>query len=425
MAGAYRRLERERRREVPVAAPAEGERDIAGLLALQHGVGNASVARMLARVRARMTGETYTDTSAELFAPALDDFGEFTGAAFEKEEARTRKALAKQRGVKKEKRIPPGDVRIEMLVPRLQQAEQRRARASAAGHNVLGVFLGPEWYFKKAPEPYTVEERDAIIDRLSAISSTYPKLLIVPGTIVFRDDARGELGHVAPVFYAGALVTMPSKFDNAGDTTGYGPKGEADEGHMAVTHGGRAAVGSVSQANLEYGAYRDAHKGESRFFQIDNVRFSLEICADVGRAVDEIANNAPFGPGQGAHVQIVVAHGAGLLGGQQTTPAGGHSYLTDAQTTAGPDAEYGPTEVWEGGTYPQYGGRGRTVRHRTHSNMPRGAAADPDLMHGGVHPLPAGTALPVAPPLPVPAPVTPVPVAPVALGLPDDITESE
>src|SRR5690242_13373864 len=306
MAG-VRLVEREReRRSGEGAAPRRAsEVDPTGLLGLQHGVGNAAVARMLARVRTRRTGETYTDTTAELFAPALDDYGEFSGKQFRKEEARTRKRLASEQGVK-EKRISQGDVRIEMLLPRLQQAEQRRAQASAVGHNVLGVFLGPEWYFKKTPDAYTVGERDAILDRLSAISGSFPKLVIVPGTITWDDDERGELGHAAPVFYAGALVTMPSKFVNAGDTTGYAEHAEADEGHMDQAHGGVAPTGTaIPQANLEYGARRMRTQGESRFFQIDNVRFSLEICADVGRAAREITESGhpPFGPGEGAHVQ--------------------------------------------------------------------------------------------------------------------------
>jgi hypothetical protein len=389
-------------------------------MSLQRAAGNAAVARLLARVRSRTTGETYTDTSAELFAPALDDYGAFSGKQFRREEERTRKTLAQQRDVK-EKTIPPGDVRIEMLLPRLQQAEQRRVQASAPGHNVLGVFLGPEWYFKKAPDPYTVGERDAILDRLSAISSGFPKLLIVPGTIVWRDADRGEIGNSAPAFYAGALVTMPSKFQNAGDTTGYANKAEADEQHMDQAHGGVAnPATTVPQANLEYGAHRERHKGESSFFQIDNVRFSLEICADVGRAVDEIAKRAPFGPGEGAHVQLLVAHGSGLRPNLQTTPAGGHSYFVDAQPTVQGAAEYGPTAVWEGGGYGPVS-RGRQVRHQTHSGTQRGAAADPDLMHGGVHALPPATALPVQAPLPLPAPVVPVPVSPADLDLSDDI----
>jgi hypothetical protein len=141
--------------------------------------------------------------------------------------------------------------------------------------------------------------------------------------------------------------------------------------------------------------------------------------------VDAIAKRAPFGPGQGAHVQLVVAHGSGLRGNLQTTPVGGHSYLADAQpTTDDPGAEYGATAVWEGGAAPAVGGRGRTVRHQTGSAT-HGGPVDPDHMAGGVHPLPAGTALPVAPPLPVPVPVLPVPVDPAALGLPADLVAAK
>jgi hypothetical protein len=419
-------LEHQRRREDPEPAPPEREPDLTGLLAMQHGVGNASVARMLARVRTRRTGETYTDTSAELFAPALDNFGEFTGEGFQDEEAQTRKTLAKRLEVK-EKRVPPGDVRIEMLVPRLQQAEQRRARASVGGHNVLGVFLGPEWYFKKTPEPYTVGERDAILDRLVDISGAYPKLLIVPGTIVFRDEEQGELGNFAPVFYAGALVTMQSKFGNLGDTLGYGDS-KSDESHIAKIHGGtREDASTVTEFNFEYGAYRDKHKSESRFFQIDNVRVSLEICGDHGKAIQEIAARAPFGPGQGAHVQLVVAHGAGLKPGSMTTPVGGHSYLADADAGSA-DAEYGVGKVWQGGAYANSAYRGHTQPFIANPGTPHTDANDPDLMHGGVHPLPAGMALPVAPAPPAPTkpvPVIPIPVAPAELGLEDDLVASE
>ena len=111
MAGVHRRLEAERHRE-PVSLPArEPLPDPTGLMSLQRAAGNAAVARLLARVRSRTTGETYTDTSAELFAPALDDYGAFSGKQFRREEERTRKTLAQQRDVK-EKTIPPGDVRI-------------------------------------------------------------------------------------------------------------------------------------------------------------------------------------------------------------------------------------------------------------------------------------------------------------------------
>jgi len=118
--------------------------------------------------------------------------------------------------------------------------------------------------------------------------------------------------------------------------------------------------------------------------------------------------------------ELLVAHGSGLRPNLQTTPAGGHSYFVDAQPTVQGAAEYGPTAVWEGGGYGPVS-RGRQVRHQTHSGTQRGAAADPDLMHGGVHALPPATALPVQAPLPLPAPVVPVPVSPADLDLSDDI----
>lgn len=326
----------------------------------------------------------YSHASASLFSPALNESGEFLGAGLQGEEQQARQARI-QGG---EAQPFDGDVRIDMLVPRIQQAEQQRLQyeTANAGTDAVGVFLAPEWYFKRAPEPYSDAERDQIISRLEGVSANYPQVVIVPGTIVWRKAGggkfsrqRAEMGNLAPVIFGGKTIMRHEKFINAGDTEGYqfdegDAFGEADEDHMRGDN--------VKKANREYKRHRPdtmADAGTS-FFEIGNVEFSVEICGDHSsrnRAFQEmVQSGTENNPAQGAHVQLLVSHGAAFSRSRHAGRLGGVGFHADATLNeAGVQQgfEYGVSKVGQvqNPAAPMFGGGRPTEMATTQNNAPR------------------------------------------------------
>ncbi|MGH8981865.1 MAG: hypothetical protein ACRDWE_12760 [Acidimicrobiales bacterium] len=198
---------------------------------------------------------------------------------------------------------------------------------------MLGVFLGPEWFFKRVPRAYTDTEREQIVALVERLSVKYPKLLIIPGSIIWRKAGSGphgrfrkkaEMGNLAPVVFNGRCIHRVEKEINAGDTAGYALADEKD-----------SDINTKVKSTREYLRHSAKLTDNTSFFKIENVKFSLEICGDHSsgkRAANELAQRPPF-PGHGrADVQLLVAHGAGFVkpGSGQTVREGGVAYSVDA-----------------------------------------------------------------------------------------------
>ena len=76
----------------------------------------------------------------------------------------------------------------------LKQAYQGYLKENQGRGDVMPIFQGPEWFFRRPDRPYTPEEKDATIAALAALSADYPNMLIVAGTMLWATgmDAPGE-----------------------------------------------------------------------------------------------------------------------------------------------------------------------------------------------------------------------------------------
>jgi hypothetical protein len=332
-------------------------------LALQRGVGNRATARLLARRPPGLnSGETYSHVAGEIFAPSVTAEGAFTGKDLLDEEAWTMRLLGAG--------STEADARVDMLEPRIVVAERNRQEGAAVGTNRLGVFVAPEWYFKRAPVPYTEEEYARIIARLKKLSSAHPKLVIAPGTVLWRRKRgkRYEMANTAPVLYRGQLVTEIHKAKVNGDLDGYPEQAERQK---------------------EWDAFQ-GHSPSISFFEIDNVRFSLEICGDAAarRAEAEHQRLDPFGGGGRADVDLLISHGASKpLLNSTMVGEGGIAFHADSTEMAAGSKTFGTSAAYT------------VQRNNPKSMMPRpffaqadvhlGDKADPERLHAGVYALPA------------------------------------
>jgi hypothetical protein len=338
-------------------------------LLLQRQLGNRAAARLLARVPGKDTARTYGNVTPELFSPALTDTGAFSGAGMQQEETwirNLREREAERRGDNAP--VSDADVRVDMLEPRIAEAERQRQQATGgkAGGKNLGVFLGPEWFFKRPGTPYTEADRDHIIARLCQISQRFPELLIVPGTILWRRapqrrKGKGLMANSAPVIYGGDLVHMVHKHNINGDTEGYDKEQSAEE-----------------WANFQASAQIE------HFFDIDNVRFVLEICGDhAERFASREYDKDPTM--RKADTALLVSHGASsALASNTMVVEGGRMFHSDsAPPTSGGD--FGSALVYK---ITPSGKARRTVEFKKqgaeHQSDPR---ENPDYLHGGIYAL--------------------------------------
>jgi hypothetical protein len=338
-----------RGREQPIA--------IEHVLARQHAVGNRASARLLSRQPPSIrTGQNWDDVAGEVFAPALTAEGEFTGADFQREQEWTRRILG------------PGaseaDARADMLEARIAVAERNRLRGAVAGRNRLGVFVGPEWYFKRTPEPYTEEEYERIIARLRKISVAYPRIVIAPGTIVWRRK-RGkqyQMANTAPVVYGGYVVTVIHKSKVNGDLDGYPDQAKKQQ---------------------EWDAFQ-AHSPSISFFTVDGVRFALEICGDQSnaRARLEHATLDPWGGGARADVALLISHGASSPIVNNTMVRSGGIALHSDSTPQGHTPSYGTSAAYT--IQPNVPANRRPRHFFMQGAAHTGDPLDPERLHTGV-----------------------------------------
>lgn len=229
------------------------------------------------------------------------------------------------------------DARIKMLETRLAEA-YARAKSIEEGLldagtsvKVMGLFTAPEWFFKNPGTPFTVEDRDKVYESFKNLSAQYQDMVIMPGTIVWRDKGSGKfrsllpggreatMANTSPVMLNGELVDESNKWLNAGDTEGY-DDAVAMEKEMPEKYGGKLPKKSTAnQRNIEYGRGRGKQsmegevattsvEGDSTFFEAGGVSFSREICGDHSsgrRARSDLgAQERP------ADVHVLLSHGA-------------------------------------------------------------------------------------------------------------------
>jgi hypothetical protein len=157
---------------------------------------------------------------------------------------------------------------------------------------IVSVFVGPEWYFRRPDRPYTVAEKNLVVETMRAISAVYPHMVIMPGTIVWaKQPTPGQwkdLTNTAPVFWNGQLLKEMDKAQQCGDVSGL-----VDLAEYSKT----AAKGKVSP-----------------MFDVGNLKFAIEICADhQSRRARKKLGESSLRKGKGVDVHMVT--GAGQVSG--------------------------------------------------------------------------------------------------------------
>lgn len=353
--------------------------------------------------------DDYSDAAVFSAGSMMDDEGNFAGPSLEAHDA-TRAQMIEEGAAVTERAI-----RIRMLADKVRQAytrkQEEQARLVGANAdrqvNVLGVFTAPEWFFKKPGTPFSKADKDAIVEAFRALSETCTEMLIVPGTIVWVEGGGGIFakrrkmyGH-APVLLNGHVVKMHQKMLNAADTQGYFGSTRADsqdsKTYKAQAGGGGAKsttempTGKAERAYFRGQAARtsDIHgtrvTSDSSLFDVGNLNVSLEICGDhssTGRAKAEKAARGDGDPG--AHIQIVVSHGASFTKNRSVLRPGGIGVGNDGgegtDSLSGVVTEQkGTREVWQ---------KGEDNRFGANPNERAMGEADLDRLHMGTYRLP-------------------------------------
>lgn len=205
--------------------------------------------------------------------------------------------------------LPTVDARINLALMEIDKAfHHHRTKPPPPGVDpgeVVLVYVGPEWFFRRPDRPYTREERDHVVKTVTAASRLYPDMVLMPGTIISADiGAQGakDLTNTALVALNGELLTTLDKGDDAGDTAGLVP-------------------GALFSA--------EARKKEgSSFFDVGNLRFAIDICVDHQhkRAQKE---------GGAADVHIVSGAGQSPEWDKVAVGPGGLAIGSDSQGTSG------------------------------------------------------------------------------------------
>lgn len=288
------------------------------LTALVTGLRTPTVQRAPSAIRTDYSHLDVTSAGAE-----IDNSGAFVGLSAEEYRA------AKKRLRKQGKGFKEAAVRVEMLARKVDGAWQRLQLEQAqqpAGSQVLGVFTAPEWFFKKPDNPFSAEDKDRIIEAFRSLSEQYTQLVLVPGTIVWSEgegDNR-KIRNTAFVTLNGHLVKIIDKAKNLGDTDSYFRVERDPSTHDLPSKGEVDAAWQRDRTP----AVKNSVPDDPSVFDIGNVRFSVEICGDFGRAkADQVAGRAPA---SGVDVQILVSHSAYLMSGLLITKPGAIAIHNDA-----------------------------------------------------------------------------------------------
>ena len=197
----------------------------------------------------------------------------------------------------------------EQIAGALSAGEQQ---ARMRGHDILYVFMAPEWYFRRRERPLTEAEFVNAVEAVRALSreAQWRAWLIVPGSVYWARPAEpvSRLGVEQMQKVAGPQAAGPAEFQrwhvfntsvafNNGQFVNMCTKAyEAD-----IPHARRDAWSwGMDDKDLHKQAPLDAHGLCA--FNFGGVHFGLEICLDhqYGRLLREVA-------GEGVDVHLFMA----------------------------------------------------------------------------------------------------------------------
>ncbi len=350
----------------------------------------------------------YSDASVFSAGSMMDDEGNFAGPSLASHDAI--KAELEEAGVASAER----DIRVAMLTGKVADAWARKNAEQARltegnpdrAVHVIGVFTAPEWFFKNPGTPFSKDDKDYIVETFRAMSEQYTEMLIVPGTIVWTEGGGGwfakrrKMYAHAPVLLNGHLVKMHQKMLNAADTQGYfgSTRNDSQDSNTYKKVAGGAGksqnempTGKAERAYFRGQAQRtnDIHgervDSDSSLFNVGNLNVSLEICGDHSSSGRAKAEKAALGDGYpGAHIQIVVSHGAAFTKIKSVLRPGGVAIANDGSN--GVDAS-GATEEGAKGNR-QVLQKGADNRFAAAANDSGSGEADLNKLHMGTYRLP-------------------------------------
>jgi hypothetical protein len=187
-------------------------------------------------------------------------------------------------------------VRVNLLAEAMVTAYQGYLTENATRGDVLPVFEAPEWFFRRSDRPYLPAEKDQVVNLLASVSASFPNMLIVAGTILWAEglDNPGvngtniKLYNTAPIVMNGRLQKLYDKKNEGGDTSGY--------------------------ESLNIGLGNWTRGDSSNIFNISNVKFAIDICADTadGQAKQNYYAQDPEGKlgGTGVDVHLITSNGS-------------------------------------------------------------------------------------------------------------------
>lgn len=171
------------------------------------------------------------------------------------------------------------------------------------------VFMGPEWFFNEGTHPVSREEKERIIEEFRTLSTLYPQMVIVPGTILSGD----------PYFKKKGFLKTKRKFiGNYNNLTNTAPV--LWNGNILKTID-KAGIGGDTKEIMEVFNYNQATSkekfwqggDESAFFNLGDVKFAIDICVDhfSGRAKSELESiQEENNEVEGADIHLVTAAGS-------------------------------------------------------------------------------------------------------------------
>lgn len=264
--------------------------------------------------------DDYTDLAVFSAGSMTDNSGAFVGASADEY------AATKQQLLDEGKAATDADIRIAMLAAKVREAyqrmqeEQENLTEEDDDAQAIGLFTAQEWFFKRPGTPFRESDKQKIVNAFLSLSSECTDMLIVPGSIVWS-QGRGDntrLRNTAVAMMNGQLLKQTNKrsygFDYDGyvrrdANTGRGVRADKDRRMGDWQRGGGIDIAKGDPT----GEFGISAAGDSTQFEVGNLTFSLEICADHGakRALQDMNHRNAF-PNGGAHVQVLVSHGAEL-----------------------------------------------------------------------------------------------------------------
>lgn len=201
-------------------------------------------------------------------------------------------------------------LRAKFLLDTIMAAEDVCARRFKAeydevqrkGEQVLHLFLGPEWYFRRGNRPYPQHDMINVLNLLNELltkdDSYKPcrKWLIMPGTIYWgmqmeqTGRSRWFVFNTLPIYWQGSFFT-------------YLKRNEADI-DSSLKKSGAEIWGQY--AELQVGRARLAAASKDTVYSVGGFRFGVEVCRDhaMGRLVRDWGND----PDSGIDVHVVTAN---------------------------------------------------------------------------------------------------------------------